>query len=283
MSRNYHTPLFLDEIRDLLGKHVVKVLIDATFAEGGHGLTYAKEGYTVLGIEYDRELYERTREKLSDAHVPCTLVLGNFADLDIHVKTSGLKRIDAILFDFGISMFHIRASNRGFSMEGGQMLDLRADSKAPFTGADIITSFTKEELYEHCAQNIESIDTRRLVDIIIGKRIKKAIQTTGDLWEIAAVYSSSKQIQESIVRGLLQVLRRVVNNEELNMKNGLEKASALLGKNGLVITITFHSLEDRLVKLFFKNSQWLPVFKKPHINRSCAYAKSARLRAYVKQ
>ncbi|MCR4329149.1 MAG: 16S rRNA (cytosine(1402)-N(4))-methyltransferase [Candidatus Roizmanbacteria bacterium] len=281
MTRNYHTPLFLNEIRELLHEYLVKVLVDATFAEGGHGLTYAKEGYTVLGIEYDKELYTISKKKVQDAGVACTLVNGNFANLDTIVKKTGIRRVDAVLFDFGISMYHLRASSRGFTMESDQKLDLRADSTAKYTGRDIITSYSKEQLHECISENIESIDTGRLVDAIVSYRVKKGIARTSDIWAIAREFSNSKYVQEAVVRGLLQALRIEVNKEEENMKIGLQKASSLLDGSGLIITITFHSREDRLVKLFFKTSKWKSVFKKPLQHTSYAFAKSARLRAYV--
>jgi len=281
MTRNYHTPLFLNEIRDLLREYSVKVLVDGTFAEGGHGLTYAKEGYTVLGIEYDKELYAISKKKVHDAGVNCTLVHGNFANLDTIVRNAGIGRIDAVLFDFGISMYHLRASTRGFSMESDQVLDLRADAAAQYTGRDVITRYTKEQLYDCISENIESIDTGRLVDTIIRYRGKQDIARASNIWAIAREYSTSKHVQEAVVRGLLQLLRVEVNNEEENMKSGLQKASDLMDGSGLIITITFHSREDRLVKLFFRTSKWTPVFKKPLKHTSYAFAKSARLRAYV--
>jgi len=281
MIRNYHTPLFLNEIRELLHEYLVKVLVDGTFAEGGHGLTYAKEGYTVLGIEYDKELYALSKKRVEEAGVDCTLVNGNFADLDVIVKETGVGHVDAVLFDFGISMYHLRASSRGFTMESDQELDLRADSTATHTGRDIITSYSKNQLHECIAENIESVDTGRLVDAIISYRVKKDIARTSDLWAISRAFSHSKHVQEAVVRGLLQALRIEVNNEEVNMKAGLQKACELLEGSGLIITITFHSREDRLVKLFFKSTKWKPVFKKPIKHTSYAFAKSAQLRAYV--
>ena len=281
MMRNYHTPLFLNEIRGLLHEHCVKVLVDATFAEGGHGLTYAKEGYTVLGIEYDKELFAVSKKKVEEAGVNCTLVNGNFANFDTLVQDAGIGHVDAVLFDFGISMYHLRASTRGFTMEGNQPLDLRADSGAKYTGEEVITRYSKEQLRDCISENIESIDTGRLVDTIISYRMKQKIAQTHDIWDIAREFSTSAHVQTGIVRGLLQTLRREVNNEEENMKQGLKKAIQIIGRPGIIITITFHSREDRLVKLFFRTSKWTSVFKKSIANTSFAFAKSARLRAYV--
>lgn len=262
-----HTPVLLKEVLD--GLNVKKGLryIDATYGEGGHSREIIKKGGEVLAIEWDEE-----RSKLEGIK----LVRGNFADIETIAKENDFYPVDGILFDLGLSMEQIGKSGRGFSYERyGEPLDMRISKKINITAGEIINSFEQKKLYEIFAGNSEEVNSWPIAKAIHGARLIGKIETVGDLVGVIKKISNDK----SCLRRIFQALRIEVNGEFENLKSGLKQSIRLIKKNGVIAVITFHSLEDRIVKNFVKTQGLRFVFKKPIISKSGkAYERSAKLR-----
>ncbi|PJE63618.1 16S rRNA (cytosine(1402)-N(4))-methyltransferase [Candidatus Roizmanbacteria bacterium CG10_big_fil_rev_8_21_14_0_10_45_7] len=281
----YHTPLFAAEIVALLQAHNCKIIVDGTCGEGGHTLTFLKAGMQVISMDYDTRLIERAQGRLNKEGFGDTKVQrGNFAQMQDVVRRSGHGLVDAVLFDVGISLHHIKALKKGFSYDNSEPLDMRADSSATETASDYINKLTESELYELIATGSEITSSRRLAHLIIERRGRGPLTTVGDLRMIVKQLGYSDKEETMILARLMQAFRIAVNNELGSLKEGLIQASELVRSGGLVITITFHSLEDRMVKLYFKKrSDFSAVLSKPHRNLDLPFAESAQLRVYAKQ
>lgn len=283
----YHTPLFAAEIVALLQAHDCKIVVDGTCGEGGHTLAFLKAGMQVIPMDYDTRLIERAQSRLNKEGFGDTKVQrGNFAQMQDVVRRTGHGLVDAVLFDVGISLHHIKALRKGFSFENSEPLDMRADSSATMTASDYINKLTENELYELIATGSEITSSRRLAHLIIERCGSESgpLTTVGDLRMIVKQLGYSDKEENMILARLMQAFRIAVNNELGSLKEGLVQAAELVRSGGLVITITFHSLEDRLVKLYFKkHADFSAVLSKPHRNIDLPFAESAQLRVYAKQ
>ncbi len=285
MRNNYQTPLFLTEIRSMLKDHGAKTVVDATFGEGGHGISLAGDGMRVYGLEWDEEMYSNAQKNVTESKTTknVTLVHANFADL-LEVLPSDKRTIDAIIFDLGLSMRQLRTSGRGFTFEGNEPLDLRINVNTDQTAAQIIRRSNEEELINLFQKYIEDSQAGPFAKAVLRARFHQGIQSVGDVAEVIKTIIPTEHGQELFMRKVLQGLRMIVNNELGNIEKGLKAAATVLHKGGLVIIISFHSLEDRVVKLYFKNNSdlWEALYKKPLSNSQNKFARSAKLRAYKK-
>ncbi len=160
---------------------------------------------------------------------------------------------------------------------------MRISTGLKLTAADIINSLDKQKLYDLFTKYIEDINSRRLVDFIISARRKEKITKISHLTEVMHKLNLPPQEETLLLRKTLQGLRLIVNKELENLRRGLLGAVAVLKTGGLVFILTFHSLEDRIVKLFFKERKnFKPYFHKAIQNKQFAFAKSAKLRVYQK-
>jgi len=274
-----HHPVFLTEIIDNLKVKERGLYIDATFGEGGDSLAILKKGGQVLGIEWDKNQYQAGKmkyKKYIDAG-KLKLVNSNFAKIKQIAQRNDFFPVDGVVFDLGLSMRQLKESGRGFSFKKeNEPLDMRINFKLKVTAADLINSLSKEELYEIFAKYSEEIHSLRLVENIIRTRTVKKIERVKDLLEVIDKTLGKKD--ERVYRRIFQGLRIAVNNELENLKKGLEGAVALLNKSGRIIVVTFHSLEDRLVKNFVKDRHLFLFAKKPFVGRIFNYERSAKLR-----
>lgn len=251
-----HTPVFKDEAVKALAVDKNKKYIDATFGEGGHSKEILKLGGKVLGIEWDEEKLKVKSEKFK-VYKNLKLVWGNFADIEKIAKEYDSVPVDGVLFDLGLSMEQLARSKRGFSFKNkDEPLDMRISNSLENTASDIINSSSPRQLYEIFASNSEEINSWAIAQAIFRARLVKKIELVGDLVEIVGP-------QESVLRRIFQALRIAVNNEFDNLKEGLNGALKILQKQGRIVIITFHSLEDRIVKKFVKGHQLRLLTKKP--------------------
>jgi len=274
-----HHPVFLTEIIDNLSVKKHGLYIDATFGEGGDSLAILEKGGQVLGIEWDKNQYQAAKIKYAKyiKEGKLKLINSNFAKIKQIAQKNDFFPVDGVIFDLGLSMRQLEESGRGFSFKKeNEPLDMRINFELKVKAADLINSLPKEELYEIFTKYSEEIHSLRLVENIIRTRAIKRIEKVKDLVEIIDRTLSKKD--EKVYRRIFQGLRIAVNRELENLREGLEGALALLNKNGRVIVITFHSLEDRLVKNFVKDHHLHFLTKKPFISKRFNYERSAKLR-----
>lgn len=268
----YHTPVMIAEVIDGLNIEIGKRYIDATVGGGGHTDEITKRGGTVLGIDVDADAIREVGKK----NIPnLRLVQGNFWKIETIAKENGFDQVDGILFDLGVSSHQIDTPVRGFSYRSEGPLDLRLNQNEGETASQLINRLSENELYEIIATFGEENNARAIARDIVRARSIKKIERTSQLAGII----KDKKAQARV----FQALRIVVNDELGALKSGLIGAQKLLKPGGRLVVISFHSLEDRIVKEFLKNSSWDIITKKPM--RPSSYeadtnprAKSAKLR-----
>lgn len=289
-----HKPVLLQEVIDALRVRPGVQYIDATFGGGGHSLEIIKHGGLVLGIDQDPEAIVRfeQNEKFADAkdQNKIRVVKGNFKDIKKIAQENGFENVTGILFDLGLSSDQLDVSGRGFSLRYDEPLDMRMDMNSSMTAEEIINTWSENELYELFIKMGEERNARSIAQKIIKARKEKPITTTKEL--VAAIEEVIKT--RGKIHPATQVfmaLRIAVNNELEVLKNGLHQAFDLLEPRGRVAVISFHSLEDRIVKITFKNMEeqglGTVITKKPVVAAEEEItenkrARSAKLRVFEK-
>ncbi|MDO8583283.1 MAG: 16S rRNA (cytosine(1402)-N(4))-methyltransferase RsmH [bacterium] len=246
---NYHVSVLLQETIQGLRVEKDKRYIDATLGGGGHAEQILKLGGEVLGIDTDQEAiaYVKLRVKsdplLSEAR-KLKVTKGNFRDIDKIARLNNFDKVAGIIFDLGVSSHQIDKPERGFSFQNVGPLDMRMDQELGVTARDLIKILTKGELNEIFTEFGEESRSWEISDAIVRARSIKPIETTEDLAKIVfPIAGQSKKV--------FQALRIVINDELNSIAEALPKALELLEDQGRLCVISFHSLEDRIVKRKF--------------------------------
>ncbi len=268
----YHTPVLVKEVIEALNVRSGKKYIDATAGGGGHLGEILKLGGVVLGIDVDREALEfaekELRSKIYDLRIKGTykIVQGNFRDIERIAKENDFGTVDGILFDLGASSHQIDTEKRGFSYRFPDApLDLRMNPEFGKSAADIINESSEEALYEIFATFGEEEKSRVIARAICRSRSIKPIAIVGDIVSAVERVVSDKKQRTGVLSRIFQALRIVVNDEFGALSEGLKGAATLLDTGGRLVVISFHSLEDRKVKLFLQGRSWRLISKKPVI------------------
>ena len=252
-----HRPVLLKEVLEIFDPEPGEIFIDATINGGGHARAILERvGLVgrVIGIEWDSELIRLLK---SDAVLTkagnLTLIHANYRDIDTVIPHEIRGSIKGILFDFGYSSYHIASAQRGFSFSKDGTLDMRYNKHgAGITAKDIINTWPEESIADLLQEYGEERFARRIANRIAAARKTSAITKTSELVRIieSAVRSPRGRIHPAT--RTFQALRIRVNDELENIRNGLLGAASALRPGGIIIAISFHSLEDRIVKDFFR-------------------------------
>jgi len=251
IKMNYeHTPVMLKEVIDHLNVRPKGLIVDATLGGGGHAKAILEASRTVklIGIDRDADALKAAKENLKEFGGRISFVQDNFSNIR---KIAEDKKIDGILFDLGVSSYQIDASERGFSFQADAPLDMRMDKSAKVTAKDLINDLDREEIERIIKDYGEDRYFKRIAAAIIRKR---PINTTAELADIikrSIPKTSPINATKSIAR-VFQAFRIAVNNELDSLKKALEDSIGLLAPKGRIIVISYHSLEDRIVKDIFK-------------------------------
>lgn len=294
----YHTPVLLKEVLGFLQVKAGNKYIDATLGGGGHSKAILEDGGIVLGIDQDQEALDEVKESFKPEILNFKLITakGNFKDIEKIARENGFEKVSAVLFDLGISSSQIDSPNRGFSFLKEGPLDMRMDTNSPITAEYLVNLLGKGELYEIFKNYGEETRAGAVSRAIASARRIKAIKTTNELVAvIAKAYGIEGELSDftknNISQKVFQALRIAVNNELQVIEIALPKALELLEKKGRLIVISFHSLEDRVVKnmlkSFEKQNMGRVITKKPvgatelEVNAN-SRSKSAKLRIFEK-
>ncbi len=252
-----HVPVLLNEAIEILDPQQGEFFIDGTFGEGGHAKEILKritpQG-TLLGIDWDREILARNAD-LPSRHPNDIVILenGNYADTPRILKDHYLPKADGMIVDLGFSSWHIDESGRGFSFAKDEPLDMRYNpEKNDRTAYKIVNSFPETELADVIYQYGEERNSRRIAKRIVEERRKKKIETAHELSEIVNSAFRFKSGKLSPATKTFQAIRIYVNGEFENIRKLLGSLPEILHPGGRLGIITFHSLEDKLVKDTFK-------------------------------
>ncbi len=299
-----HIPVLKKEVIEYLNPKPNENFIDCTVGEGGHTAAILKENKPegrVLGIEADTEIYQNLKRRVAEFSKRLILINDSYTSLKAIVEKYNFGPVGGILFDLGMSSWHLEESKRGFSFLRDEPLDMRYEIKSQkyLTAERIVNEYSEEEIGKILKEYGEERFARRISKEIVKARKIRPIKTTFDLTGI---------INRAIPRGYhsrkinpatrtFQALRIAVNDELENLKEGLSQSLEVLEAGGRLIVISFHSLEDRIVKRFFKensstispqDSSSLEILTKKPITPSEIETKinprsrSAKLRAAIK-
>lgn len=259
-----HTPVLVREVLSGLSVHKGGKYIDATFGFGGHSKEIKRLGGVILGIDVDLD---------TDA------VHGNFRDIERIAKENGFEKVDGILFDLGVSSHQLDTPQRGFSYRYDGPLDLRFDKRQRLTARDIINTSSEEELYEIFARFGEEQLAGTIARALVRARRMKPITTTRELVDVVARHVGDARKLPAVLSRVFQALRILVNDELGSLKEGLEGGEELLKPGGRLAVISYHSLEDRVVKQAMQKAVWRIVTKHPIIPAEEEVTKNPRARS----
>ncbi len=265
LNSSFHLPVLLPEVIKALNIIKGNIYIDATLGGGGHSEEIIKNGGNVLAIDKDQGAINFVKSACRN-NTKLRTVEGNFKDITNIAQKNGLQSVDGILFDLGLSSFQIDGSGRGFSYLRDERLDMRMSMEDKVDAEDIINKYSIEQLYEIFSKYSEEINSRAIASAIISaRRIKINIKRTKDIVGIVESVLNKiylrlpnrdyNQIRNSTLSRIFQAIRIEVNSELSNLEIGIKQAINLLKSNGRLVVISYHSLEDRIIKLTFDHYQ----------------------------
>ena len=273
-----HTPVLLHEALEGLSVKPNGVYIDATVGEGGHLDEIAKHAKKVLAIEVNKEQLERTKEKVHEKNI--IFEQANFTEMRNTAQKHGIAEVDGVLFDLGLSFWELTHLRKGLSYKNEEEpLDMRLRDDGE-TAAEVLNTYTKEDLYGVFATNSEEKRSEKLAEVIVETRQHKKFSVVSDLTELVDQIVGYKD--EGTRARVFQALRMHVNQEKKNLKKGLEEALKLLKENGRLVVIAFHSIEDRIVKNFMKTNNMKIITKRTSRFGDQKFERSAILRTAEK-
>ncbi len=287
----FHTPVLLQEIIDYLQVEKDHKYIDATVGGGGHAVEILKRGGIVLGIDQDQQALDFVKNWLEPEYKNnLNLVKANFRDIEKVAKLYGFSKVHGILFDLGVSSYQLGNLERGFSFKHESRLDMRMDRDLQTSAFNLVNNESFETVNSILLRYGEEPKAESIARAIILARSKKDITTTKELAEIISkVYRSERRNSMKInpATRTFQALRIAVNDELEALKEGLKEAVELLISRGRVVVISYHSLEDRIVKLSMRSEKLNILTKKPVPSsfkeiRENRRARSAKLRVAQK-
>lgn len=251
-----HIPIMLKEVIDGLNIKEDGIYIDGTLGGAGHSLEIVKrlDSGKLIGIDQDERALEKAREVLEPYRERAILVHDNYENIDRILKELNIDKVDGILLDLGVSSYQLDAKERGFSHNKDAMLDMRMDRTREFSAWDVVNGYSKEELERIIWEYGEDRWAKRIAEFIVAQRKLKPIDTTLELVSVIKKAIPKKVRMEGghPAKKTFQAIRIEVNRELDVLGNLINKISRLLNPHGRIAIISFHSLEDRIVKDAFK-------------------------------
>lgn len=292
---SYHIPVLQKEVLRYLDPKPNQNLIDATIGEGGHALAILERtspNGKLLGIDWSPEIIVNCKLKIKNFKKRTTLVCDNFANLKEVVKRERFLAVSGILLDLGMSSWHLTEAGRGFSFLKNEPLDMRYSSQNPLTAEKIVNYWSKSEIEKNLREYGEERFAKKIAEKIIETRKSKPIKTTFQLVEIIKKAVPSRYLHQKIhfATRTFQALRITVNDELNNLEKALPQTLEILKLGGRLVVISFHSLEDKIVKNFYRSRSpiYLEILTKKPVRpqkeeiKINPRSRSAKLRAAMK-
>ena len=248
-----HKSVLFDEAVDALNLDNTKIIADGTAGGGGHSSAIAKRAGRLISIDRDPDAIKVLNERLGDMK-NVTIVQDNFSNIKDIIHRLGIEKIDGMLLDLGVSSFQLDTAERGFSFHKDAPLDMRM-SKSGLSARDVVNTYSEKELADVIYRYGEEKFSRKIASNIVKAREIKSIETTFELVDIIKSSLPQKAMRDGHpARKTFQAIRIEVNGELDVLKKALTDAFDCLNSGGRLAVITFHSLEDRIVKEQF--NQW---------------------------
>lgn len=290
---SYHKPVLLKEIKSLLLTNKdstrTKIYVDCTLGGGGYAemiLSETAPDTILLGIDKDENAIGYSKKRLNEYNKRLLFNLGNFAEIKKITGELGFNKVSGIVMDLGLSSYQLEAEN-GFSYLKDTELDMRADHSQSLTAKEILNSYDESELSDIMNKYGELKYNRQIARDIVQARKSKKFETTFELAELLKKKLPYKYVNRDLSK-VFQALRIEVNNELENLEKALDDSAVILEPQGRVVTVSYHSLEDRIVKNKFRTEKKLKVITKKPVQPSAEEAesnnraRSAKLRAAEK-
>ncbi|MEW6067061.1 MAG: 16S rRNA (cytosine(1402)-N(4))-methyltransferase RsmH [Nitrospirota bacterium] len=246
----YHVSVMLKEVVEMLDPKADGTYIDATIGTGGHTEAILKmlgSGGRLIGIDRDDKALEIAEKRLGNKRV--IFKKGNFSDMESLLSQDNISEVDGILFDLGLSMVQLKSPERGFSFMSNDRLDMRMDRNYAISAWDIVNKYPEKELERIFKEFGEERLSRKIAKAIIRYRSKRQINTCSELSNIIEEVYGGRGRYHPATR-TFQALRIEVNKELDHLRSGLDTSLRLLKRGGRLCVISYHSLEDRMVKNF---------------------------------
>ena len=250
-----HKSVLLEETIETLNLQEDSIVVDCTLGYGGHSseiLKRIKRGY-LFAFDQDQEAIDASSVRLSEIGNNFTIIKSNFVYLKEKLKREGVEQVDAILFDLGVSSPQLDEKERGFSYHQDAKLDMRMDRDQPFSAYELVNTYSEGQLVDIFYRFGEEKFSRSIARAIVKKRATHPIETTLELAEVIKNAVPERVRREKHpARKVFQAIRIEVNHELDILEKSIKDALTLLKPHGRLAVITFHSLEDRIVKNIFK-------------------------------
>ena len=250
----YHKPVLFDEVIDNIITEKKAVYVDCTLGGGGHTegiLEKSSDNSVVIGIDQDMEAIGYVKKRLEKYGDKLQVFQDNFRNIDTIVYFAGYDKVDRILMDIGVSSNQLDNIERGFSYRYEAKLDMRMNKDLSVSAYDVVNKFSEKEIADIIYKYGEEPKSRKIAKNIVEYRKNKKIETTVELSDII-IKSIGKSMKKHPSKRTFQAIRIFVNKELEVLEEALDKAVNLLNKGGKLLVITFHSLEDRMVKEKFR-------------------------------
>ena len=255
-----HTSILLEETIENLDIKKNGIYVDGTLGGGGHSLEICKrlgEGGRLIGIDQDEAAIEAGRQRLEAFADKVTIVRSNYCNMKQVLAGLGIEKVDGILLDLGVSSYQLDTAERGFSYREDAPLDMRMDRRQTQTARDIVNDYPEMRLYQIIRDYGEDKFAKNIAKHIVAARQIKPIETTLELSEIIkrAIPMKVRAVGGHPAKRTFQAIRIELNHELEVLQNSLEDMIDLLSDGGRICIITFHSLEDRIVKGIFRKNE----------------------------
>ena len=252
-----HKSVLLQETIDSLNIKADGIYVDGTLGGGGHASEVCRrlgDGGKLIGIDQDGDAVAAAGERLKEFGDRAVIVRSNYENIDGVLKELGIEKADGIYLDLGVSSYQLDTADRGFTYREDVPLDMRMDQRNPRTAADIVNTYSESELYRMIRDYGEDRFAKNIAKHIVKAREEKRIETTGELTEIikAAIPAKIRATGGHPAKQTFQAIRIELNRELEVLNQSIDKMIDLLNPGGRLSIITFHSLEDRIVKTRFR-------------------------------
>jgi 16S rRNA (cytosine1402-N4)-methyltransferase len=256
----FHEPVMLKEVIASLNLKPGGTYVDGTVGGGGHAAEILRETAPdgiLIGIDADEEAIRESDERLKPFGARAILVKGNFADMDTILSRLGKKAVDGILLDLGVSSHQLQTAERGFSFQTDAPLDMRMDTHQSFSAYDLVNTAPERELAQIIRDYGEETMARRIARTISVRRMTAPVRTTAELAALIAGSLPRKYGRAKIhpATRTFQAIRIAVNRELSRLEKAIDVGTGVLGASGRFSIISFHSLEDRIVKNAFSSRE----------------------------
>ena len=255
-----HKSVLLEETVQGLNVKPDGIYVDGTLGGGGHAVEVCKrlgDKGSIIGIDQDAAAIEAAGGRLKDFGEKVTIVRSSYRDMKSQLQKLGIDKVDGIVLDLGVSSYQLDTAERGFSYRKDAPLDMRMDTRQKMTARDIVNDYSEMDLYRVIRDYGEDKFAKNIAKHIVEARGKKAIETTGELTDIVRASIPMKYQKKSghPSKRTFQAIRIELNRELDVLKESLDDMIEILNPGGRLCIITFHSLEDRIVKSAFRKNE----------------------------